>query len=69
MDQRVRRATPLISTQQFPTVSLSLPAQIDRKANAFLILEMEWGVALSKPLRHAVMMAGAGASSVAEGRS
>jgi hypothetical protein len=68
MDQRVRRATPLISTQQFPTVSLSLPAQIDRKANAVLNWKCNGELLCPSPF-DTVMMAGAGASSVAEGRS
>jgi hypothetical protein len=36
MDQRVRRAAPLIFTQQFPDGALLLPAQAARKVNAAL---------------------------------
>jgi len=69
MDQRLRRATPLISTQQFPAVSLLLPAQRDRKVNAVLI--WKWNVELlcPSPFGTAITMAGADASSVVGGRS
>ncbi len=69
MDQWVRRATPLISTQQFSTVSLSLPAQIDRKVNAVLTWKWNGELLCPSPFGTAVMMAGAGASSKAGGRS
>jgi hypothetical protein len=68
MDQRVRRATPLISTQQFPTVSLLLPAQIC-EANAVLTWKWNEELLCPSPFGTAVIMAGADASSVAEGRS